>query len=239
MSGASGLDQQTTAWRVNDGQETHFYVALVIERHGQSPGPSYMQFVSARSPEIDRQLAFVQQMAVNLELGKRALPTADDLSTNNNNNNNNELDEPDDASAAPPPPPQPHSKRGLAGATVPNAKRRGHSQTQLSALSSSSSSSSARKPRANDKTHLHVCANPLALMDELNAQSANGDQKMHFFLAVVIGRFDSRFMADRLCDAWGRDSRGSGPRASWGDAIKTVYGVDMWIDIGIVFENFF
>ncbi len=221
LSGASGLDQQTTTWRVNDGQETHYYVALVIERHGESPGHNYMQFVSARSPEIDKQLAFVQQLAASLDMNKR--PSAASGTENAD-------DEPDDASIANINQSNPNPKRPLSAAAIPSGKRRASQQ-------SAGSNSNVRKPRANDKTHLHVCANPLALMDELNAQAGGGEQKMHFFLAVVIGRFDSRFMADRLCDAWGRDSRGSGPRASWGDAIKTVYGVDMWIDIGIVFEN--
>ena len=221
LSGASGLDQQTTTWRVNDGQETHYYVALVIERHGESPGHNYMQFVSARSPEIDKQLAFVQQLAASLDIGKRPTALAGFDAAD---------DEPDDTSIANPNQnPNPNPKRPLSAAAVPSGKRR--------SSASSNPNPNARKPRANDKTHLHVCANPLALMDELNAQAGGGEQKMHFFLAVVIGRFDSRFMADRLCDAWGRDSRGGGPRASWGDAIKTVYGVDMWIDIGIVFEN--
>jgi hypothetical protein len=60
---------------------------------------------------------------------------------------------------------------------------------------------------------------------------------MHYCLSVVTGKFQHRWMAERYCDAWGTSSRGAGPRASWGDALKTVHGFDMWVDIGIVFDH--
>jgi hypothetical protein len=221
-AGCSGVDQQTTTWRVNDGQETHYYVALLIERRGQSPGPSYRHFVHSRALEINDQLALVQQLAARLDLRDEPAPDDRDRARAHAHDHDRDRDEPV--------PPQP--KRPLADAAQPAHKRR--------APNPAPSPGATRKARTPDKTHLRVCADPLALVDELNEQTAGDEhQRTHFFLAGVIGRFDSRFMAERLCDVWARDSRGGGLRASWGDAIKTVCGVEMWVDIGIVFEGAF
>ena len=214
------------------GNRGRFYVVLVIERPGDSPGASYAQFVECQATRIDGQLAYMQHMTAQMmtDLSKRVRrrPAAtavdepppqpqftlddDDL---------DDLEDQDDSDAPP----------AAVGSKRPHA-----------AVTGAAVARSGTKPRPTEKTHLFVCTNPFALMDELNAATAKrkpaaGVAPMHYYMGVAAGSFDYGWMAERYCTLWGSSSRGAGPRASWGDALKTVHGVGMYVDIGVVFGN--
>jgi len=201
---SSGLDQQTTAWRASDGEEVPHYVALVIERHGASPGPYYVEFVSERSPDIAQQLWAIQSAAAAASSVNEPQPPSSDTARRRKKSDDSTTD------------------------MAAGQKRPAPSDT---------GSVPGRKAKQLEKTHLFVCTNPFALMDELNNDTSSEKVRMHYFLAVVVGRFAHRWCAERFCMLWGNSSRGAGPRASWSDALKTVHGFDMWVDLGIVFEQ--
>jgi len=230
--------------------QPRYYVALVIERSGESPGRNYAQYVQKRAVEIRGQLDFVKHMTARLmsDIGRRRpatggtiRPAQDDgssgsqqlmhlplLSTTTTtaqdaNDGDNDEDEP----AAPPTgPKRPLDKPQQSGAAN---KRQAQQQPQS---------------KQTEKTHLFVCTQPFALLDELNASNERrkhpaGQPVMHYYMAAVAGEFEYRWSAERYCTQWGGSSRGAGPRAGWGDALKTVHCVGMYVDVGIVFDQNF
>jgi hypothetical protein len=228
----SGLDQQTSEWRVNDGHDAEHYVVLVIERAGSWPGAHYAHFVQRRAGEINDQLVLVKQLAAQADTQTIvATQRIYHLELPPQLDQDQDQEQEDDESVAS----LPSSSSKKRSAAASGNRRGGRPKTGPVGLGTG-----GRKPRQLEKTHLFVCTNPFALMDELNADTGNtapSERRMHYFLSVVTGKFQHRWMAERYCDAWGASSRGAGPRASWGDALKTVHGFDMWVDIGIVFDH--
>ena len=261
------------------GTRGRYYVVLVIERPGDSPGSNYARYVEQRTPLIDGQLAYMQHMTAQMmsDLSRRVRRRPPDHSSSSAT----------PSASAPPTPLAAHALGDGDGASASEQLahyslsdddgdadvddgetddgaplRAFHKRAPLPAQSDDalppatagskrphapSSSSQQRagggsKQRQAEKTHLFVCTNPFALMDELNAATAKrkpvaGAPPMHYYMGVAAGGFDYSWMAERYCTLWGSSSRGAGPRASWGDALKTVHAVGMYVDIGIVFGS--
>jgi hypothetical protein len=241
------------------GNRGRYYVVLVIERPGDPPGASYATYVEQRTPQIDGQLAYMQhvtaQMMSDLSRRVRRKPVDSGMGTapptpsaacapgqglyddgeseqlaHYSLSDDDGDDETEDSSQRAfhkraPLPPADESAPAAVGSKRPHAP-----------------APRSGKPRQTEKTHLFVCTNPFSLMDELNAATAKrkpvaGAPPMHYYMGVAAGSFDYCWMAERYCTLWGSSSRGAGPRASWGDALKTVHAVGMYVDIGIVFGS--
>lgn len=239
-----------------------FFVALLNEKMGPPPLPTYGEFVQARTHSIERHLHHVRTVSINISReGRRrnAPPTA-----------------------TPPPLPTEPNKRAGAQKTG-ETKRTRRSRAALSARPggpgtdadvetdetaddetplldeplqtapmpaappssarsvATAAASVGRAERTTEKTQLVVCENPLALLDSINGV---GDQigrretgmRLHTYMACVAGPFSQHDRAVRYCKKWGEGSRGSGPRASWGDSLFHIQGVQFFVDPEVIFS---
>jgi hypothetical protein len=182
----SGLDQQTSEWRVNDGHDAEHYVVLVIERAGSWPGARYAHFVQRRADEINDQLVLVKQLAAQADTAASASNTTipstgtqtsrtqriyhlelDALPPEDNDDPNDDDDNDNDSATSSATLITTTTTTKKRSSTTAGNGRSGRSKAPSTGLGTRLGSGAGpgpgRKPRQLEKTHLFVCTNPFAL----------------------------------------------------------------------------
>lgn len=248
-----------------------FFVALLNEKIGPAPLPTYGEFVQARMHSIEQHLHHVRTVSVNISReGRRRNATATStaaapaaaLPESNKRNGKQKGGEPKRTR---------RSRAGSAASAAGSGSGAGSCgievdvetdeteddgpplldgicplptappSTMAAAAASSSAAVGAGRPeRTTEKTHLVVCENPLALLDSINGVNDRGRRepgvRLHTYMACVAGPFEQFNSAVRYCKKWGEGSRGSGPRASWGDSLFHIQGVQFFVDPEVIFS---